>query len=112
MPSLIITAVRQQARAIRSFDLMPEGADQTHGISFVPGQVAVLEIEGDAPGYFAFASAPEDPELEVLVKQNPGTGNRIFDMQVEIADILATPAHASRRKSPTLGRSRSWLRTR
>ena len=94
MPSLIITAVRQQARAIRSFDLMPEGADQTHGISFVPGQVAVLEIEGEAPGYFAFASAPEDPELEVLVKQNPGTGNRIFDMQVgERVQLLDVTGH-------------------
>ena len=94
MPSLIITAVRQQARAIRSFDLMPEGADQTHGISFVPGQVAVLEIEGEAPGYFAFASAPEDPELEVLVKQNPGTGNRIFDMRVgERVQLLDVAGH-------------------
>jgi sulfhydrogenase subunit gamma (sulfur reductase) len=82
MPSLIITAVRQQARAIRSFDLMPEGADRAHGISFWPGQVAVLVVEGEAPAYFAFASAPEDNELEVLVKQNPGTSNRIFDMQV------------------------------
>ena len=94
MPSLIITAVRQQARAIRSFDLMPEGADQAHGISFVPGQVAVLEVEGEAPAYFAFASAPEDPELEVLVKQNPGTGNRIFDMRVgERVQLLDVAGH-------------------
>ncbi len=94
MPSLIITAVRQQARAIRSFDLMPEGADQTHGISFVPGQVAVLEVEGEAPAYFAFASAPEDPELEVLVKQNPGTGNSIFDMRVgERVQLLDVAGH-------------------
>jgi len=94
VPSLIITAVRQQARAIRSFDLMPEGADQTHGISFVPGQVAVLEVEGEAPAYFAFASAPEDPELEVLVKQNPGTGNRIFDMRVgERVQLLDVAGH-------------------
>jgi sulfhydrogenase subunit gamma (sulfur reductase) len=94
VPSLIITAVRQQARAIRSFDLMPEGADQTHGILFVPGQVAVLEVEGEAPAYFAFASAPEDPELEVLVKQNPGTGNRIFDMRVgERVQLLDVAGH-------------------
>lgn len=94
MPSLIITAVRQQARAIRSFDLMPEGADQAHGISFVPGQVAVLEVEGEAPAYFAFASAPEDPELEVLVKQNPGTGNRIFDLRVgERVQLLDVAGH-------------------
>ncbi|MFN2517375.1 MAG: hypothetical protein ABR556_14290, partial [Pyrinomonadaceae bacterium] len=67
MPSLIITDVREQARAVRSFDLMPEGAREKHGVAFVPGQVAVLAVEGEPPAYFAFASAPEDPELEVLV---------------------------------------------
>ena len=78
---LIITAVRQQARAIRSFDLMPEGARSAHGIAFVPGQVAMLRVAGEEPAYFAFAGAPEDPELEVLVKQSFGASNRIFDMQ-------------------------------
>ena len=78
---LIIARVRQQARAIRSFDLLPEGASAGHGIAFVPGQVAVLGVEGEAPAYFAFASAPEDRELEVLVKQSFGASNRIFDMQ-------------------------------
>lgn len=78
---LIITNVRDQARAIRSFDLMPEGVTETHGVTFVPGQVAVLEVAGEPPAYFAFASAPEDPELEVLVKQKMGASNLIFDMQ-------------------------------
>jgi len=78
---LIITRVRQQARSIRSFDLLPAGAESTHGVAFVPGQVAVLSVEGEEPAYFAFASAPEDRELEVLVKQSFGASNRIFDMQ-------------------------------
>ena len=81
MRPLIITNVREQARAVRSFDLMPEGATETHGVVFVPGQVAVLEVTGEAPAYFAFASAPEDPELEVLVKQKMGASNIIFEMQ-------------------------------
>ena len=81
MRPLIITNVRDQARAVRSFDLMPEGATGTHGVVFVPGQVAVLEVAGEAPAYFAFASAPEDPDLEVLVKQNMGASNLIFDMK-------------------------------
>ena len=81
MRPLIITNVREQARAVRSFDLMPEGASGTHGVAFVPGQVAVLEVAGEAPAYFAFASAPEDPELEVLVKQKMGASNLIFDLQ-------------------------------
>jgi sulfhydrogenase subunit gamma (sulfur reductase) len=79
--SLIITNVRDQARAVRSFDLMPEGADAKHGVSFVPGQVAVLAVPGEAPAYFAFASAPEDAELEVLVKQKLGASNLIFEMK-------------------------------
>ena len=81
MRSLIITRVRDQARGIRSFDLMPEGERESHGVQFVPGQVAVLSVEGEAPAYFAFASAPEDPELEVLVKQKIGASNLIFNMQ-------------------------------
>ena len=66
---------------MRSFDLMPESAAGQHGISFVPGQVAVLAVEGEAPAYFAFASAPEDAELEVLVKQKVGASNLIFEMK-------------------------------
>ncbi len=81
MPSLIITRVREQARGVRSFDLMPDGAGTNHGVAFVPGQVAVLSVSGEAPAYFAFASAPEDAELEVLVKRNAGASNSIFDMQ-------------------------------
>ena len=81
MSSLIITSVRDQARGVRSFDLMPEGATDAHGVSYVPGQVAVLSVPGEAPAYFAFTSAPEDPELEVLVKQKVGASTRIFEMQ-------------------------------
>ena len=60
---------------------MPETADATHGVAFVPGQVAVLAVAGEAPAYFAFASAPEDAELEVLVKQKLGASNLIFEMK-------------------------------
>ena len=91
LPSLIITKVREQALGVRSFDLMPEGAAGTHGVRFTPGQVAVLSVPGEAPAYFAFASAPEDAELEVLVKQKIGASNLIFDMKVgeriELVDV-------------------------
>jgi NAD(P)H-flavin reductase len=60
---------------------MPEHAAQRHGIAFVPGQVAVLSVPGEAPAYFAFASAPEDAELEVLVKQKKGASDVIFDLK-------------------------------
>jgi NAD(P)H-flavin reductase len=79
---------------VRSFDLMPEHAGAIHGVQFVPGQVALLAVAGEAPAYFAFASAPEDPELEVLVKQKLGTSNLIFDMQPgERIDLLEVAGH-------------------
>jgi NAD(P)H-flavin reductase len=88
---LTITNVRQQAHDIRSFDLMPIGADKHHGVSFVPGQVAVLSVPEEPPAYFAFASAPGDPELEVLVKRKIGASIRLFDMEpgqkVELLDV-------------------------
>ena len=56
--TLVITGVRDQARATRSFDLRAGGA-----VYFTPGQVAVLRVEGEEPAYFAFAGAPEDREL-------------------------------------------------
>ena len=94
MPSLIITRVREQARGVRSFDLMPEGAAERHGIAFVPGQVAVLSVPGEAPAYFAFASAPEDAELEVVVKQKKGASNVIFDLQAgERIELLSVAGH-------------------
>lgn len=91
--SLIIRRVRQQAREIRSFDMLPEEAGAERGpLLFVPGQVAVLQVAGERPAYFAFASAPEDAELEFLVKLGGGASGRIYEMQegdrVELADIV------------------------
>jgi sulfhydrogenase subunit gamma (sulfur reductase) len=83
---LLITGVRDQARITRSFDLRPDKA-----IDFTPGQVAILRVEGQDPAYFAFASAPEDRDLEVLVKQKAGASNVIYDMcvgnQIELVGI-------------------------
>ena len=94
MGSLIITGVRDQARLIRSFDLMPEGADTAHGIKFVPGQVAVLQVTGEEPAYFALASAPEDQELEVLVKHKIGVSTRIYEMgEGERIELLEVTGH-------------------
>ena len=92
--SLIITDVRVHAPEIRSFDLMPAGAENGHGVKFVPGQVAVLSVPGEAPAYFAFASAPEDPELEVLVKRKIGASIRLFEMQPgERVGLLEVTGH-------------------
>lgn len=79
--SLKITSVREQGRDIRSFDLMPADAKESHDVQFVPGQVAVLQVANEEPAYFAFAGAPEDPELEILVKRTVGASVALFDMQ-------------------------------
>ena len=75
--TLVITGVRDQARITRSFDLRPNKS-----IDFTPGQVAILRVKDQDPAYFAFASAPEDRDLEVLVKQKVGASNVIYDMCV------------------------------
>src|ERR1700752_2369576 len=84
--TLIISGIRDQARITRSFDLRPE-----HGVNFMPGQVAILGVAGEDPAYFAFASAPEDRDLEVLVKQKNGASRVIYDLcvgdKIELLDV-------------------------
>jgi len=84
--TLVITGVRNQARLIRAFDLRADGV-----VDFKPGQVAVLRVDGEEPAYFAFAGAPDDPELEVLVKQKVGASAVIYNMcvgdQIELVSI-------------------------
>lgn len=75
---LTITRVRDQARITRSFDLR---ASDSQRVAFVPGQVAVLRIARHEPSYFAFASAPEDRDLQVLVKQKAGASHVIYNLQ-------------------------------
>ena len=78
---LVITRVRQQAREIRSFDLLPVDVVGSHDLSFLPGQVAILANDEFDQAYFAFASSPEDPELEILVKRTVGTSVALFQMK-------------------------------
>jgi len=89
---LIITRVRQQGRDTRSFDLMPESATGDHVVTFIPGQIAMLRVNEEEPAYFAFASAPEDRELEILVKRTLGASVALFDMKegerVELIDVI------------------------
>lgn len=92
--NLIITGVRNQARSTRSIDLRPQPGGNNHRVSYVPGQVAVLRVQGEAPAYFAFASAPEDEDIEVLVKQKAGASNLIFSMhEGETIELTAIVGH-------------------
>jgi len=76
---LIITRVLDQGRDIRSFDLKPFDADNARAVDFIPGQVAILRVNPEEPAYFAFASAPEDRELQILIKRTVGVSSAIFD---------------------------------
>ena len=87
--TLVISGIRDQARITRSFDLRT-----TRPIDYTPGQVAILQVKDQAPTYFAFASAPEDRDLEVLVKQKAGASRIIFDMCVgEELELLGIAGH-------------------
>jgi ferredoxin-NADP reductase len=74
--TLVIKRVHEEARDIRAFDVLPEGATDCHEMPFTPGQVARLEVEGAGRAYFAIASAPEDDELEFLVKRTNDPASR------------------------------------
>src|SRR5712692_2856606 len=92
--SLVITRVRQQGRDIRSFDLMPADANDTHGVVFISGQVAMLRVGEEEPAYFAFAGAPADRHLEILVKRTIGASVALFDMKEgERVDLLGVVGH-------------------
>lgn len=91
---LIITGVRDQARLTRSFDLRPRETSESSAPPFIPGQVGILRVEPEAPAYFAFASAPDDAELEVLVKQKAGASTLIYDMKPgDEVDLLGIAGH-------------------
>ena len=76
--ALVVRRVHEEAKEIRAFDVLPEGAGDTHDLKFEPGQVAVVEVEGAGRAYFAIASAPEDEELEFLVKCSSDPAARAF----------------------------------
>jgi NAD(P)H-flavin reductase len=90
--TLVIRRVHQEAREIRAFDVLPEGATDCHEMPFTPGQVALLEVGGAGRAYFAIASAPEDDELEFLVKlSGDGACKAFYEMgpgdRVRLAEI-------------------------
>ncbi|HEX8499396.1 MAG TPA: hypothetical protein VF659_02300, partial [Pyrinomonadaceae bacterium] len=74
--ALVIKRVHEVARDVRAFDALPEGAADSHELTFTPGQVALLEVEGAGRAFFAIASAPEDEELEFLVKRSDDPASR------------------------------------
>lgn len=89
---LTIKRVRDEARDTRSFDMLPEDEEEKGGLSFTPGQVAMLRAGREGPSYFAFSSAPEDEEVEFLIKRGGGASGLIYEMsegsRVELVKIV------------------------
>jgi NAD(P)H-flavin reductase len=90
--TLVVKRVHEEARNIRAFDVMPEGAVDAHDLVYTPGQVAVLRVGAQARAYFAIASAPEDDELEFLVKlSNDPASKTLYTLEpgdtVELVEI-------------------------
>src|SRR3712207_529056 len=101
---LVIKRIHEEGHDIRAFDMTTEGAPAAareaaagesagaasagdgvgaHGVRFSPGQVAVLKVGEEPPSYFAIASAPEDDELEFLIKRSgTGPGRLVYEMNV------------------------------
>jgi NAD(P)H-flavin reductase len=84
--TLQITRIREQAREIRSFDL---ALSDSSTVTFRPGQVAIMRVKQEEPAYFAFASSPEDNELQILVKRTIGASVALFEMKEgDAVDLL------------------------
>lgn len=93
--TLVIRRVHNEAREIRAFDMLPEGIAEggAHGLTFMPGQVALLQVGDEKPVHYAFAGAPEDDELEFLVKRTgEPAGRMLYEMgageRVELLKIV------------------------
>lgn len=89
---LIIKRIRKQGRDIRALDMVAESKGDAGRLTFRPGQVAVISVKDEAPAYFAFASAPEDEEIEFLVKRGNGASDAIFALnegdRMELMDVV------------------------
>ncbi|HYP00812.1 MAG TPA: hypothetical protein VER76_11525 [Pyrinomonadaceae bacterium] len=93
---LVITNVRQEGREIRSFDMRPDTQGEGARVRFLPGQVAALRAAGaERSFYYAFASAPEDEELEFLVKRAGGDGGQtLYDSRAgDSVELTAVVGH-------------------
>lgn len=92
---LSITRIEKHTPNVWSFFMVPQSEAKPE---FTAGQVSILEMEGYAPTYIAFASAPEEKEFEFLIKRSERPDGQInvttalFDSQmakeVSLAQIV------------------------
>lgn len=73
--SFTVQWVRDEAREMRLLSL-----DGGKVWSLIPGQVAVLKVEGVGESYFAIASAPEDRDgMEFLIRKGKGVSGVLYE---------------------------------
>ncbi len=84
--NLNITHITKHTPNVWSFFMTSQNGRRP---GFKAGQVAVLEI-GEHRSYMAFASAPEDAEMEFLVKRDekPGIAKSLFDPTIAKRVVL------------------------
>jgi sulfhydrogenase subunit gamma (sulfur reductase) len=72
--NLIVVKVTRETDQMRLLSVKPEKA-----WDFIPGQVAVLGLEGQGESYYAIASAPENKSgMEFLVRDGKGVSTAVF----------------------------------
>jgi len=72
-----VQGVREESAQMRLISLNGEKV-----WPFIPGQVAVLGIEGIGESYFAIASAPEDTgSMEFLIRKGGGVSEALFELR-------------------------------
>lgn len=87
--TLRLRETHKQGRDTRSLTAIPADIKgDRHDITFLPGQVALLSTAETAPGYFAFASAPEDTALEFLIKRTTPTANALLHLDTNAEFLL------------------------
>lgn len=67
---LKVTSIVKYTPDVWSFSMTPSLGARP---DFVAGQIGILSLEGYGSSYLAFASAPEDPEIEFLVRRGQPT---------------------------------------
>jgi len=72
-----VQGVREETAQMRLISLNGERV-----WSFIPGQVAILGIEGTGESYFAIASAPEDKgSMDFLIRKGEGVSEVLFEVR-------------------------------
>lgn len=85
--NLSIKRINKHTPLVWSFFMVPQNAERP---DFKAGQIAVLEMSDYRPTHIAFASSPEEPEFEFLIKRSSSTNvtGALFDPHIDKHVVL------------------------